>query len=257
MMNKNAPVGFSQLIKRAWLDFTVQQKLEGHSAIKARSILDHFLAEQISVGSNARRNSRQRTISILSKIWLNVPKSIDSFREEGLMHFQKNPENIRIAAHWGMAMATYPFFAIGAENMGRLLKLQNEVSTIQLQKRMGEKLGERETVTRATRQLIRCWAEWGILTEGDHKGIYQVVESPLIIDSQFTTWLLESALLARQEQSANVHNLVNYTPALFPFQLSADYFTPNERLETFSQGVNEKGVTFSYSYQKPTANSQT
>lgn len=243
MMNKNVPIGFSQFIKRAWLDFTVHQKLEGHSPIKVRAALDHFLADQVSVGSNARRNSRQRAISILSKLWLNVPQPLDSFREEGLTQFKKNPENIRIAVHWGMAMATYPFFATGAENMGRLLKLQNEVSTVQLQKRMREKLGERETVTRATRQLIRCWTEWGILIEGANKGVYQVAP-PINIDSQLTTWLLESALLASQEQSANLHNLVNHTPALFPFHLSSDYFTPNERLETFSQGVNETGVTF-------------
>jgi hypothetical protein len=251
MMNKNAPVGFSQFIKRAWLDFTVQQKLEGHSAMEVRTALDNFLADQVSVGSNARRNSRQRAISILSKIWLNIPQSLDSFKEEGLAQFKKNPENMRIAIHWGMAMATYPFFAAGAENMGRLLKLQNEVSTVQLQKRMREKLGERDTVTRATRQLIRCWTEWGILTEGENKGVYQVV-SPMNIDSQLTTWLLESALIASQEKSAIMQNLVN-TPALFPFRLSSDYFTPNERLETFNQGVNEVGVTFNYSQRQPTS----
>jgi hypothetical protein len=244
-MNKNAPIGFSQIIKHAWLDFTAQKKLEGNSSVEVRAALEHFLSNQLSVGNNSRRNSRQKAISILSKIWLRVPKEIEPFRDEGLALFKSAPKNTRIALHFGMAIAIYPFFATSAENMGRLLKLQSEVSTAQLQKRMREKLGERDTVVRATRQLIRCWDEWGILTASEKKGVYKAVKPQTITDSRLTTWLLESALIASQGQSAILHNLTNYTPALFPFRLSSDYFIPNDRLETFKEGVREVGVTFS------------
>jgi len=251
-MSKNAPIGFSQIIKYAWLDFTAQKKLEGYSSAEVRAALEHFLSNQISVGNNSRRNSRQKAISILSKIWLHVPQSLVPFRDEGLVLFKSAPKNTRIALHFGMAMAVYPFFATSAENMGRLLKLQSEVSTAQLQKRMREKLGERDTVVRATRQLIRCWAEWDILKADEKKGVYKGMEPQTIIDSQLTSWLLESALIASQGQSAILHNLANYTPALFPFRLSSNYFIPNDRLETFNQGVREVGVTFSdYRNAKP------
>ncbi|EDN65211.1 hypothetical protein BGP_6513 [Beggiatoa sp. PS] len=84
------------------------------------------------------------------------------------------------------------------------------------------------------------------------KGVYKGMEPQTIIDSQLTSWLLESALIASQGQSAILHNLANYTPALFPFRLSSNYFIPNDRLETFNQGVREVGVTFSdYRNAKP------
>lgn len=241
-MSKKTSIGFSQFIQHTWLDFAAQKKLEGHSSAEARAALDYFLSHQISVGNNSKRNSRQKAISILSKIWLRVPKELEPFRDEGLALFKSVPKNTRTALHFGMAIAVYPFFAISAENMGRLLKLQTEVSTAQLQKRMRDKLGERETVVRATRQLIRCWDEWGILTNCEKKGMYKATEPQTITNSQLTTWLLESALIASQGQSAILHNLTNYTPALFPFRLSSHYFMPNDRLETFNQGVREVGV---------------
>ncbi|EDN65449.1 vrlQ [Beggiatoa sp. PS] len=108
-MSKNAPIGFSQIIKYAWLDFTAQKKLEGYSSAEVRAALEHFLSNQISVGNNSRRNSRQKAISILSKIWLHVPQSLVPFRDEGLVLFKSVPKNTRIALHFGMAMAVYPF----------------------------------------------------------------------------------------------------------------------------------------------------
>ncbi len=245
-MSKNISVGFSQRIKLDWLDFTAQQQLKGHTPAEIKAALNDLLSDQLSVGSNARRSSRQKAISILSKIWVNVPQSFESFRDEGIALFKLQPKKTHVTLHWGMAMAVYPFFAVAAENMGRLLRLQEQVSTAQLQKRMCEKMGERETVRRSTRQLIRCWLEWGLLTEIDKKGIYTASEVQTITDAQLTAWLLESALIANKEQTAVLHNLVNYSPALFPFGLSSDYFTPNERLETFSQGVSEVSVAISY-----------
>ncbi len=248
-MSRGVTIGFSQLVKRAWLDFTVQKKLEGQPPTKIRAALDEFLSDKVSVGSNSRRNSRQKAISILSKIWINVPQSLESYRDEGLTLFQHLPENSQIAVHWGMAMAAYPFFTTVAENVGRLLRLQNDVSVIQLQKRMREKMGERETVVRSARQVMRCWVDWGVLIESGKKGVYAATKTHAITDTRLTSWLLEGALIASEGETAVLHNLVNYTPALFPFTLSSGYFMPNERLETFSQGVSEVSVTFNH-YQK-------
>ncbi|MCK5663112.1 MAG: hypothetical protein KAI17_06480 [Thiotrichaceae bacterium] len=242
-------IGFSQQIKRAWLDFMVQRKLEGLPTAKIRASVDEFLSDKISVGNTSRRNSRQKAISILSKIWLKVPKSHESFRDEGLALFEHLHENSYIVLHWGTAMAAYPFFAIVAENVGRLLRLQNEVSVTQLQKRLREKMGERETVARAARQVMRSWADWGLLKETGKKGVYAAPDLHSVNDARLTSWLLESALIASDGETAVLDHLVNYTPALFPFNLSKGYFIPNERLETFSQGVSEVSVTFNHYHQ--------
>ena len=242
-MNQRAPIGFSQLIKRTWLDFTARKKLEGQTSTEIRAALNDFLSDEVSVGSIYHNSSRRKIISILLKVWVNVPQPQQLFRDEGLLLFKDKPENI--AVHWGMAMAVYPFFALVAKNVGRLLRLQNHVSMAQLHKRLREKMGERDTVIAATRKLIRCWVEWGVLADTDKKGIYTATDLQPITDVQLTTWLLEAALIANEGQSAVLHTLVNYTPTLFPFTLSSDYFIPNERLEMFNQGVSEISVTFS------------
>jgi hypothetical protein len=244
-MAQKITIGFSQLIKPAWLDMTVQQKLEGHSPKLIRAKLDKFLSDQISVGSIARGNTRQKTISILSKMWLNVPKPIESFRNDGLDLFKRIPENRQIAVHWGMAMASYPFFATSAEIVGRLLRLQNEISIAQVQKRIAEKMGEKETIKRAVRQLMYSWVEWGGLKKTDKKGQFTATNLLTLTDIELTTWILEAALIANKGDSAILHSLVNYSPALFPFKLSSNYFIPNERLETFNQGVNDISVALS------------
>lgn len=243
-MNQSTQIGFIYPIKRAWLDFTAQHLLKGHSSTEIKTALDEFLSDQISVNSTAPRKTRQRVINVLLKIWVNVPPERKSFRDEGLALLKRIPNNQHLAIHWGMIMAIYPFFAIVAENVGRLLRLQQYVSITQLQKRMREKMGERETIFTATRKIIRCWAGWGVLIDTNKKEIYVVTERCTITDAQLMTWLLESALISSQGQSAVLHNLMNYTPALFPFNLSSTYFIPNERLETFSQGVSEISIAF-------------
>jgi len=42
-MSRGAPIGFSQPIKRAWLNFTAQQQLEGQSPAEIRIALNDFL----------------------------------------------------------------------------------------------------------------------------------------------------------------------------------------------------------------------
>ncbi len=243
-MSKGTLIGFSQSIKQAWLDFTAQRLLEGQTTAEIRAALNDFLSDKISVGSTSRNSSRQKAISILSKIWLKVPQPLESFRNDGLTLLKRMPKHTHIAVHWGMTMAAYPFVATAAENVGRLLRLQNDISMAQLQKRLREQMGERDTVVKAVRQLMRCWVEWGVLTDTGKKGVYAATGSHTVTDTQLTTWLLEGALIAREEQSAVLHTLVNYTPALFPFNLSSNYFIPNERLETFNQGVSEVSVAF-------------
>ncbi|RKZ67547.1 MAG: hypothetical protein DRR16_06045 [Candidatus Parabeggiatoa sp. nov. 3] len=243
-MNQPVQIGFSQPIKRAWLDFTVQHLLAGQTPSEIRAALNAFLSDQVAVNSTTRTGARQKAIGILSKIWVNVPQPLESFRNEGLTILKRTPKSMHLAVHWGMAMAVYPFFAVVAEQVGRLLRLQQYVSTAQLRKRLGEKMGEREPIIEAARKLMRCWVEWGVLADTGKRGTYTAAGQSLITDIQLTTWLLESALIARESQSAVLHNLINYTPALFPFSLSSSYFIPNERLELFSQGVNETSVTF-------------
>jgi hypothetical protein len=238
-MNSKTTIGFSQFIKRQWLDFAAQ-RLEQPTA-QRRAQLIQFLAQQ-----GIAKSHQQKSLGILAKIWLQVPKSTKDFQQEGLELLKRLPQKEQLAVHWGMIIVIYPFFATVAEQVGRLAQLQPAISQRQIQKRISEKMGERKTVTDAVRQVMQCWLEWGILQTGAKKGNYLVTPPLTLTDSQLTGWLLTSVLIANEKQSAVLTHLINYTPTLFPFKLSNAYFQPNEHLDFFNQGINEASVSLNH-----------
>ena len=60
--------------------------------------------------------------------------------------------------HWGMCLATYPFFRDVAAATGRLLALQESAALSQIVRRMAESWSERTTATRAVQRVVRSFA---------------------------------------------------------------------------------------------------
>ena len=87
-----------------------------------------------------------------------------------------------------------------------------------IQRRIREQYGERETVTRATRRVIRSYLDWGVLQPKAIKGIYRANPSIAIDSLQLISWLIEASLHARTSGSAPLKGLIN-SPSLFPFRL--------------------------------------
>jgi len=69
-------------------------------------------------------------------------------------------------------MAVYPFWASVATQVGRLLKLQGSVAAAHVQRRMRESYGERETVSRRVRFVLRSYVAWRVLRETGAQGVY-------------------------------------------------------------------------------------
>jgi hypothetical protein len=144
-----------------------------------------------------------------------------------------------------MTMATYPFFGIVAETVGRLLRLQGSSAAVQVQRRVREQLGERETVARAARRILRCFVDWGVLQETMEKGIYQAAPVQSVKDKKLAAWLIEAGLVASGSGSGALKAIAQ-SPALFPFAVSLLNIIDLEgdgRLEFFRQGLDEDMVT--------------
>lgn len=240
-MIRQASVGFSQRIQVEWLEQTAQLLLEGNTREQIHTALDQLLQDKLSIGSTSKFGSRRNTIYILLKIWVSVPHPLESLRDEGLEHLKRLPTEAHLPIHWGMTAASYPFFGTVAEVVGRLLRLQGSVSAAQVQRRLREQLGERETVARAVRRVLRSFVDWGVLQDTEEKGIYQATPSCFIEDQQLRTWLIEAVLLANNKSAGNLRS-VSQSPTLFPFTMN----TPNiidlsntKRLEYFRQGIDE------------------
>lgn len=240
-MSKRPSVGFSQRIQLEWLEQTAQLLLEGNSREQIHSVLDELLKYKLSVGNTSKFGNRRNTIYILLKIWVSVPRQLESLRDEGLEYLRRLPTESHLPIHWGMAAASYPFFGTVAEVAGRLLRLQGSVSAAQVQRRLREQLGERETVARAARRVLRAFVDWGVLQDTSKKGIYRATPSRPIEDRQLKTWLIEVVLLANNISAGNLRT-ISQSPMLFPFTI----MTPNvldlsktKRLEYFRQGIDE------------------
>ncbi len=218
MTRRMDQVGFSQRVRLEWLEQTANLVLAGNGRAAVNDALQELLKDKVSVGGQAERGNREKIISILLKTWLMVPNELESLRVEGLELLKRVPRRDHLAIHWGMVMAVYPFWSGVAVQVGRLLRLQGSAAAAHVQRRVREQYGERETVSRAARRVLRSYLDWCVLQETGTKGIYTAGTTLAVDDSRLIAWLVEASLHARANGSAPLEDLLN-SPSLFPFRL--------------------------------------
>jgi hypothetical protein len=237
-------VGFSQRVRLEWLEQTAELALAGHSRSEIQASLHTLLENQLSVGSTATWGSRGKTVSLLLNIWGPNKDKLAGLRQDGLALLKRLPTSEHLPLHWGMTMAVYPFFGAVAEAVGRLMKLQDLVNASQVQRRIREQLGERETVERATRRVLRCFTDWGVLQDTEEVGMYQAAPTRDITNAQLNAWLIEAILYSNGSNSVLLDALTE-TPTLFPFSLAnlnPSQLDSNHRLEIFQQSVDQRVI---------------
>ena len=220
-MNRQGQIGFSQRIQLEWLDYTVNLVLAGNSRQEIVSALGDRLRAALSVGNNPKRGNRDKAITILTKIWVAVPGELETLRDQGLDFLQRSPISDRMLVHWCMCMAVYPFFGTVADATGRLLRLQGTAGAAQVQRRLREQFGERETVARAARRILRVFVDWGVLEETGKKGFYcGAAKRAVAVDNvSLSVWVLAAVLAAKGGSSQRATTLLN-GPHLFPFDIA-------------------------------------
>lgn len=244
MKQNQIQIGFSQRIQLPWLEYTAGLVRTGKRRDEINDALQDYLNDKLSIGGSAVRGNREKAITILLKIWQCPPDELVALRDEGLKLLTRIPSPHHIAVHWGMSMAVYPFFGIVAATVGKLLRLQHDVSTAQVQRRIREHLGERETVSRAARRTYRSFIDWGVLIETNKKGTYAKAGPVTIDDTGMAGWFAETILRANSDGWATVASLANH-PAAFPFRTSWSSMAAlgqRDGVETMRQGVDEEMI---------------
>lgn len=244
-MTQRRQIGFSQRIRLEWLEHTAGLVLAGCTRAQVEVALQDLLRDRLSVGGTAERGNREKAITILLRTWVSVPDTLRPLRNEGLDHLQRLPVREHLPVHWGMTIAAYPFFAAVAQVVGRLLRLQGTAAATQIQRRVREQLGERATVARAARRILRCLVDWDVLCETEHKGIYQSTPVRPVADKRLAGWLIEAALISTGARRAPLRALAE-SPSLFPFAIDlirGEELSCNRRLECFRHGLDEQMVT--------------
>ena len=179
-----------------------------------------------------------KTVGVLFGTWADVPADLCSFRDHAIGVFAAAAPGKRVALHWAMLVASYAFFADIARHTGRLLALQGNVALSQITRRMRESWGDRSTVPRATRRVVRSMVQWGILSDTQEGGVYVRTCPRMALREDSAMCLLEGLL--RYEGRALVVGQTTRHPVLFPFDLGLRIGTlrRSSRFEIYRQGVD-------------------
>ena len=207
-------IGYERRLRLDWLDAV---------AYKAKANLDPkevraFLQERLTdLGDDARR----KTINLLIGIWLSVPEEIESYRDQALSLMDDCLPEDRIVLHWGMTMASYPFFCDVAVAVGRLLNLQEEITGPQVSRRISEKWGERSTMKRAAQRAIRSMVDWGLLVDGERWGTFKKVDKKRPVDGALSGHLVAGLLYGGDKANYLIGDLHSH-PGFFPFDVTVN-----------------------------------
>lgn len=211
-------IGFDRDIDIRWMDAVAERAAGGHTADELRAFVWRMLEGQV-VG-HTPHSGRGKTATVLMHIWGTVPPELEPLRTRALMVIASGSPSDRLAAHWSMAMTTYPFFADVVAATGRLLALQRRASLAQVTRRIAENWGDRSTMTRAARRVIRSIVRWGLLRDTQAGGVYERVPE-LIRPRGLPAEVLIEALLTRSDSRELPLASISTHPALFPFELKA------------------------------------
>jgi hypothetical protein len=244
MGKRHEAIGIKQSIRLEWMQKAANLLLAGLDAKTIRQELHEFLSGRKGNGSEGERSDQTRTFGVnnLMKIWVCPDPELMPFRDAQLSFLRENPP-MALAVHWGMISAVYPFWFNVARQTGRLLALQDQVTQTQIINRLKEQYGDRQTVSRYARFVIRSFVAWGALTDAQTKGCYEKAAQVEIAEPDLAILLFESALLAVPEARGAL-GLLRNNPAFFPFQLpvmSGDFVSRCcDRIDVVRYGLDDE-----------------
>lgn len=245
MSNRINQIGLDRVVRLKWLDQTATMVLAGNNIASIKLALQDDLKDSFRTVDTTVRGSLDKTITILTKVWLKPPAVLEQLRLEGLDLLTALSRADRLAVHWGMVMAVYPFWANVAAQVGRLFRLQGSAAAVQVQRRLREQYGERETVSRRARYVLRSYVDWGVLRQAGDMGLYNACPSLAINESRLIAWLVEASLHARSNGAAPLKDVIG-SPSLFPFRLKRiapdQLATTSSRLDFLRQDLDSELV---------------
>jgi len=213
-MSERRVIGFDRELRLEWLDAVASRAAAGDAPEVVRPWLDEHLADVL--GGKGRSGNRGKTVTVLTRIWVNVPLRCVPLRNRALGMLSAGDASDRLALHWAMASAVYPFFAEVVTVMGRLLALQGEVERQAVIRRVVETWGDRPAVSRGCRAVWHSVKGWGVLDEGSRRGLY-TRRSGLPKPSPAVLGLLFDALTGNAERPQAPARDAVFPPGLFPF----------------------------------------
>ncbi len=227
-------VGISQKIKRAWVDAVLDRLVETTDERELRRFIDAELQSELP-----GKASRAKRVGMISSIWASIPRERMDLRDRAVEMLPRISGQERIWLHWGMTVMAYPFFRDVAEVVGRLLALQDDFTTAQVQARTYTSWGDRVTTKRAAKYLLNTLVDWGVLRSTKAKAHFLLARKMTASTPELELWLLEALLTASAVDEIEAQQLLRL-PESFPFSISlgiAD-LRRNEAFNIHRQGLD-------------------
>lgn len=242
MGERHEKIGIQRELYPQWFDHAASVFSAGYSKTAARQELYSYLDTAVGFVTSPSNQTKTYIANVLIKTWIAPEKEITPLRD--VAHTLLNSSSCsRLAIHWALLCAAYPFWFNVASRIGRLLNLQDQVTQSQIVLRLKETYGDRQTVSRRARYVIRSLVNWDVLRDSDVKGCYEKVSPVAITDVDLSIYMLEAALCALPEGKLALSLLLN-NPAFFPFHLpvmTGDFVSQRtDRIEVDRYGLDDE-----------------
>ncbi len=221
MNNKKPLIGFDRYVEKTWMDQVAKLVVDGNELNDVNKKLDEYLFPLIN-----GETSRRKTKNILTATWAKSMAVETLYKQEGAALFVNANKEERLAIHYGMSIATYPFFMSLSKILGRLFKLQDEVNNTEFYRRVIETAGDRDSIKRAAARYLQSLIEWGVL-ERSGKATVKLGAKVRIVGSDLITWLYASILFSSDRDRLSIDDITS-SPCWFPFEIPHGYFNVNE-----------------------------
>ena len=240
-MNEARKIRFDRRIDIEWLDTTAALVADNADGCHIRSSLFEMLGATLS-GGRKQGTACYKTASILYRTWVSVPREIEGLQKRASKVFPTLDSNERLALHWAMLLANYPFFGDVARHAGRLLALQGNCSLSQITRRIQETWGDRSTANRAVRRIVRSMVQWNAIADTQVRGVYTRAPERVALHEDPAKLLLEGLL--RDRSRPLPLGTLDHQPAIFPFKLGLDApkILPSQYFEIFHHGLDKAMV---------------
>ena len=237
-MKRSKLIGFDRRLELDWLDMAADCVNQGLSQQDSTDRLRSYLSKRIP-----NIPAQKKTLTVLQGIWIKVPESLYGLRDSGAMLLKNNGKSVRLPIHYGMCLASYPFFGSVVHQIGRLNRLQGEIKTSQVKRRVVEKYGDTERVRRSVRHVVQSLNTWQVL-QMVKPGLYTINKPNDVFLSEIRLWLIEALLHSQDGKGLSVSD-VRDENRLFPFIVnsSASELSKNPRLTITRQNVDSELIT--------------
>jgi hypothetical protein len=234
-MSKAKPlVGFDRYIEKAWMDYAAQLAVDGMKLPDANELLDQYLSLAVNGVT-----SRRKTKNILTATWTKTGAAEALFKHEAASLFTSANTSERLALHYGMCIATYPFFLSLGKVLGRLFKLQDEVTNAEFYRRVIESIGDRDSIKRAAARYLQSLIEWGLIEQAGKAAVKPCAKIQLS-NSGLITWMYSAVFFSSDRERLSLDDITS-DPVWFPFEIPHGYFnySNSSLIEIVHQGVGD------------------